>query len=112
MEAGLLTDASAPFALGAISLGVIAAAAVLAIAAIGYLFVKLTGSDSVFARARTEQRRAEQLAQQSQHFNIALNSVSQGIVMFDAKERVVVCNQRYLELSGLSADFVQPGRTF
>ena len=32
--------------------------------------------------------------------------------MFDAAERVVMWNDRYLELSGLSADFIRVGRTF
>ena len=31
--------------------------------------------------------------------------------MFDAFERVVLYNRRYLEISGLSADFLRPGRT-
>src|SRR5262245_54420170 len=41
--------------------------------------------------------------------SLALNNMSQGLVMFDAAERLVVCNDRYLEMYGLSPDIVRPG---
>ena len=40
---------------------------------------------------------------------LALNNMSQGVVMFDASGRVVVCNKRYLDIYGLSPDVVKPG---
>ena len=40
---------------------------------------------------------------------LALNNMSQGVVMFDAAGRVAVCNNRYLEIYGLSPDVVKPG---
>ncbi|HJY17115.1 MAG TPA: PAS-domain containing protein, partial [Xanthobacteraceae bacterium] len=40
---------------------------------------------------------------------LALNNMSQGVVMFDASGRVVVCNDRYLAIYGLSPDVVKPG---
>jgi diguanylate cyclase (GGDEF)-like protein len=39
----------------------------------------------------------------------AVNNMSQGLVMFDAAERLVVCNDRYIEMYRLSRDLVQPG---
>ena len=60
---------------------------------------------------RAERQKAEQLRQQSLQFDVALNNMSQGLVMFDAAERLVLCNQRYIELSGLSLKFMQSGRT-
>jgi diguanylate cyclase (GGDEF)-like protein len=39
----------------------------------------------------------------------AVNNMSQGIVMFDANERLVVCNDRYIEMYGLSRDIAKPG---
>ena len=39
----------------------------------------------------------------------AVNNLPQGVVMFDAHERVVVCNERYLEMYGLSPQVVKPG---
>ena len=41
----------------------------------------------------------------------ALNNMSQGLAMFDASNRLVVCNRRYLEMYGLSSDIVKPGAT-
>ncbi len=41
--------------------------------------------------------------------SLALNNMSQGVIMFDAAARVVVCNSRYLEIYGLSRDIVKPG---
>jgi methyl-accepting chemotaxis protein len=37
--------------------------------------------------------------------------MAQGVVMFDATGRLVVCNDQYLEMYGLSADQVKPGCT-
>jgi PAS domain S-box-containing protein len=41
----------------------------------------------------------------------AINNMSQGLIMFDADERVVVCNDFYIEMYGLSRDVVKPGCT-
>jgi PAS domain S-box-containing protein len=38
--------------------------------------------------------------------------MSQGPLMFDASERIVVCNRRYIEMYGLSPDVVKPGLSF
>ncbi|HVV63080.1 MAG TPA: methyl-accepting chemotaxis protein [Pseudolabrys sp.] len=40
---------------------------------------------------------------------IAMNNMSQGLVMFDMAERMVLCNERYIELYGLSPEIVRPG---
>jgi len=40
---------------------------------------------------------------------VAINNMSQGLCMFDGNERLVVCNQRYMEMYSLSADIVKPG---
>jgi diguanylate cyclase (GGDEF)-like protein/PAS domain S-box-containing protein len=39
----------------------------------------------------------------------AINNMSQGLIMFDAHERVVICNDFYIEMYGLSRDVVKPG---
>ena len=41
----------------------------------------------------------------------ALNNMVQGVVMFDAKLELIVCNQRYLDMYGLSREIVRPGAT-
>ncbi len=38
-----------------------------------------------------------------------LNNMSQGVLMFDAEARLVFCNQRYIEMYGLSAEVATPG---
>jgi PAS domain S-box-containing protein len=38
-----------------------------------------------------------------------LNNMSQGVLLFDSESRLVFCNQRYIEMYGLSPDLVQPG---
>src|SRR5262249_42475909 len=45
----------------------------------------------------------------SKLLTIAMDNMSQGIVMFDSAERLVVCNDRYLEIYGMSPDVVKPG---
>jgi methyl-accepting chemotaxis protein len=44
--------------------------------------------------------------------SIAIDNMTQGVVMFDANERLVVCNDRFLDMYGLSRDVVKPGCTF
>jgi diguanylate cyclase (GGDEF)-like protein/PAS domain S-box-containing protein len=42
----------------------------------------------------------------------AVNNMTQGLLMFDASQRLVICNQRYIDMYGLSADVVKPGCSF
>ena len=48
---------------------------------------------------------------QSHLLAIVLNNMTQGVVMFDAAHRFVICNDRYLEMYNLSRDVVKPGAT-
>jgi len=41
----------------------------------------------------------------------AMNNMSQGLCMFDAQQRVVVCNERYPAMYGLSPEMTKPGTT-
>jgi diguanylate cyclase (GGDEF)-like protein/PAS domain S-box-containing protein len=56
-------------------------------------------------------RRADARAERAHNvlLDTALNNMSQGLCMFDAEARLVVCNRRYLEMYGLSDDLVKPG---
>ena len=57
--------------------------------------------------------RSQQLEALEKHWlDIALDNMTQGLLMFDASERIVVCNQRYIEMYGLSPDVVKPGCSF
>ncbi|WP_198369259.1 ATP-binding protein [Roseomonas rosulenta] len=42
----------------------------------------------------------------------ALESMSDGFVMFDAADRLIACNSRYKDFYRISAPFIQPGNTF
>src|ERR1700690_1240841 len=42
----------------------------------------------------------------------AINNMSQGLLMFDSAGRLVVCNDRYRQIYGLSPEIVKPGVTF
>ncbi|PZA11403.1 diguanylate cyclase [Rhodopseudomonas palustris] len=44
-----------------------------------------------------------------QRLDTAINNMSQGLLLFDAQARLVVCNQRYLDMYGLSPEIVKPG---
>ncbi|WP_374226522.1 EAL domain-containing protein [Bradyrhizobium sp. SRL28] len=49
------------------------------------------------------------LSEKSQHLDTAINNMTQGLLLFDSSGRLVICNQRYIDLFGLSADVVKPG---
>ena len=89
----------------------ISALAIIAILAFTSIFIRLFENYKALVQARVERQKAEQLRQQSLQLDVALNNMSQGLVMFDASECVVLCNQRYIDLSGLSMEFMRPGRT-
>ena len=58
---------------------------------------------------RLAQRR---LRLQKQRLDTAINNMTQGLLLFDSSQQLVVCNQRYIEMYGLSADVLQPGCSF
>lgn len=45
----------------------------------------------------------------SKLFATAINNMSQGVVMFDASEKLVLCNSRYVEMYGLSPSILKSG---
>ena len=49
------------------------------------------------------------LAAQHVHFDAALENMVQGLAMYDANQRLIICNRRYLEMYRMSADIVKPG---
>ncbi|HLG83649.1 MAG TPA: PAS-domain containing protein [Bradyrhizobium sp.] len=58
----------------------------------------------------TERERAhDELSEQYRRFDAALNNMTQGLVMLDSQLRIIVCNQRYIEMYRLSPDIVKPG---
>jgi diguanylate cyclase (GGDEF)-like protein/PAS domain S-box-containing protein len=61
----------------------------------------------------TERRQAEeQVREQKLQMDAALNNISQGLLMFGADGRLILCNRRYLDLYHLPHDTVRPGLTW
>ena len=68
----------------------------------------LTAAAVGFAAARLIRMRA--LERKNRRLTTALNHMSQGLCMWDADTRLLLCNDRYVEMYGMSRDFVRPGR--
>ena len=79
------------------SLIVIAGLFVIVIAALLFLVVR---------------KLSKQHQMEKQRLDTAINNMRQGLLLFDSSQRLVVCNQRYIEMYGLSADVLKPGLTF
>src|SRR5678815_960824 len=41
--------------------------------------------------------------------HVALNNITQGVCFFDAAQRLIVCNQRYIDLYRLPHERIHPG---
>ena len=76
----------------------------LAIALILFLIVRQLSRQS-----REQQQRVES---EKHRLDTALNNMTQGLVLYDASARVVIFNQRYIDMYDLSTDVVKPGCHF
>jgi diguanylate cyclase (GGDEF)-like protein/PAS domain S-box-containing protein len=74
----------------------VAALSVLLVAAMLFLAI----------RKLSQQHRMEK-----QRLDTAINNMTQGLLLFDGTQRLVVCNQSYVEMFGVSTDVVKPGCT-
>jgi diguanylate cyclase (GGDEF)-like protein len=52
------------------------------------------------------------LALERKRLYTAINNMPQSLLMYDAQERLIINNERYIEMFALSRDVVKPGRTF
>jgi diguanylate cyclase (GGDEF)-like protein len=52
------------------------------------------------------------LALEKERLDTAINNMTQGLLLYDSDARIVLCNQRYLEMYNLSPDVVKPGCHF
>lgn len=78
------------------------------------LFAALAGiglAISIFHFRQLSEREtaASQLQTQNIRFNAALNNMSQGLCMFDADRRLVVCNERYARFYALPPELLEAG---
>lgn len=58
---------------------------------------------------RNSERR---LALEKERLHTAINNMTQGLLLYDSDARIVLCNQRYLDMYNLSKDVVKPGWHF
>ena len=76
--------------------------------AVSLCLVFLLAGIAVVVRFRRAQS-AGGLSDKGKLLELALNNMIQGVVMFDAKARLVVCNDRYLKIYDLPPSIVKPG---
>jgi diguanylate cyclase (GGDEF)-like protein len=73
----------------------------------------ITEREEVNARLKRQhelgQQQEETLRLRNLQFDTAINNMSQGLCFFDAEQRLIVCNDRYVEMYDLPPDRVGPG---
>ncbi len=52
------------------------------------------------------------LSMEKERLDMAINTMTAGLLQFDQDERLIVCNRRYVEMYKLSTDVVKPGAQF
>jgi diguanylate cyclase (GGDEF)-like protein len=63
----------------------------------------------VAKRSSELQARERDLQAQNVRFDIAINNMTQGLLLFDSSARLIVCNQSYMAMYRLSPEAVKPG---
>jgi diguanylate cyclase (GGDEF)-like protein len=73
----------------------------------------ITGREEISARLKKQHEigkaQEENLRIRNLQFDTAINNMSQGLCFFDAAHRLIVCNDRYVEMYDLPPDRVGPG---
>jgi methyl-accepting chemotaxis protein len=64
-----------------------------------------------FAMSLTQALLTRHLRRENEQMHTAFDSMAQGLCMFDASERLVVCNSRYYTMYNLTPADVKPGAT-
>jgi diguanylate cyclase (GGDEF)-like protein len=74
----------------------------------------LTGLLMLVIRHIRRQARAAQadLTLEKNRLGIAIDNMTQGLLLFNADHRLVICNQRYIDMYGLSPEVMIPGLLF
>jgi diguanylate cyclase (GGDEF)-like protein len=73
----------------------------------------ITEREELNARLKTQyelgKAQEEDLRIRNLQFDTAINNMTQGLCFFDASHRLIVCNDRFIEMYGLPPDRVGPG---
>ena len=93
--------------IAAISIGAATAAGVTVLCVLVVAFI-LTSIVRLLLKQQLSHRR---LVVERRELSVAVNNIPQGLVLYDNSSRVTVCNQRYIEMFGLSPDVAKPGCT-
>ncbi|HEY4775603.1 MAG TPA: EAL domain-containing protein [Xanthobacteraceae bacterium] len=95
--------------IGAGSLLMVVCSAFL-LAALTRQFKRLMQSEAALVeREATLAQKSRELESANIHIDGALNNIPQGVCMFDREARIVVVNERYIQMYGLSREVVKPG---
>jgi diguanylate cyclase (GGDEF)-like protein/PAS domain S-box-containing protein len=84
----------------------------VAAAAMSALAIAFILSLIVRQMTRQNQESQQRLEAEKQRLDTALNNMTQGLVLYDASTRVVLCNQRYIDMYKLSTEVAKPGCLF
>jgi diguanylate cyclase (GGDEF)-like protein len=86
----------------------------LLIAVAGLLTLVIVIMLALIVRHMTRQYRTSQqrLSLEKLRLDTAVNNMTQGLLLFDADARLVVCNRHFIDMFGLSPDVVKPGCSF
>jgi diguanylate cyclase (GGDEF)-like protein len=97
---------------GEVDMDLLEALVVSAYEQAGEELVKLNCELEQLAKDRTAalSDREARLAEQNLLIDAAINNMSQALLMFDSQARLVICNQRYVEMYGLPPEIVRPGQ--
>jgi diguanylate cyclase (GGDEF)-like protein/PAS domain S-box-containing protein len=82
-------------------------AAVLSALAIAFILFLI-----IRQMTRQNQESQRRLETEKHRLDTALNNMTQGLVLYDASARVVLCNQRYIDMYHLSTEVAKPGCHF
>jgi diguanylate cyclase (GGDEF)-like protein/PAS domain S-box-containing protein len=76
------------------------------VAAAGLSVLVIAGMLFFVVRKLSQQHQMEK-----QRLDTAVNNIPQGLVVYDKAARITVCNERYVEMFGLSPEVARPGST-
>lgn len=81
---------------------------------VGILSRSFNAMMAELAAARQEliARSEAEISRQFERLNLAINSMPQGLCMFDADRKLIISNRRYAEIYGLRPEQVTPGTDF
>jgi diguanylate cyclase (GGDEF)-like protein/PAS domain S-box-containing protein len=81
------------------------------VAGLSVLVISLTLFLIIRQLRRQYEASRQRLMLQKQRLDTAVNNMKHALLLFDAQNRLVLCNDRYIEMFGVSSEVVKPGCT-